>query len=590
MQETPPSGLTRALSYPRLGLLAALLPVFLGSPSLFTRWYLDDLVHRGQFLDVAPLLDSSDMTNRMYDFLSGEREDVLAFKDLGVVPWWADDEIKIRFWRPLSSFTHVIDYALWPDSAFLMHAHSLAWLAGLIVVVAALYRRMLAAPAIAGAAALLYALDDARGMPAAFLANRNAIVAAFFGALSLYLHDRARRERFFPGAALSPLAFLAALLAGESGIGAAPFLLGYAIFLDRRTGFARFVSIAPHAALGILWLAFYRAGGYGTSGSFFYLDPVGEPALWFREFLVRAPLLLLGQWFVPPSSLSFFYSEAQTLAVAAFGAVVLGLLFFLLRPILREDPTARFFIFGMILAVIPITATLPHDRLLFFVGLGATPLLAILLARLFDRSRTSVPGRAFGFLLLAVHVAVAIPLHLMMSASIASQEPLYANPPRSLPDDPALASQRLVVVNTPVAFYGQYGLLVRLFDGKPMPKSLLMLAPGLTSLTLDRVAADAIEIESERGWLGDPFDIVYRSPGDPILDGYEVELTGAWIDVLESTPDGRPRKVRFSFEVPLEDDSLRWVVYEDGRYVPYALPPVGGKASLAPVEFSLFSP
>jgi hypothetical protein len=54
-----------------------------------------------------------------------------------------------------------------------------------------------------------------------------------------------------------------------------------------------------------------------------------------------------------------FSSGAQAFAVAAFGAVAMGLLYFLLRPVLREDPTARFFLFGMTLAVVPITATLP---------------------------------------------------------------------------------------------------------------------------------------------------------------------------------------------------------------------------------------
>ena len=102
------------------------------------------------------------------------------------------------------------------------------------------------------------------------------------------------RDGWRPGAILSPLAFLAALLAGESGIGIAPYLLGYALFLEQRSGAARLVSILPHGVIGIVWLAAYKAGGYGTSGSGFYLDPIGQPAEWFSQFLVRAPLLLLG--------------------------------------------------------------------------------------------------------------------------------------------------------------------------------------------------------------------------------------------------------------------------------------------------------
>lgn len=232
------------------------------------------------------------------------------------------------------------------------------------------------------------------------------------------------------------MAFLAALLGGESGIGVAPYLLGYALFLERRSGFARFANIVPHAVAGILWLAFYKSSGYGTFGSGFYLDPIGQPVEWFSHFLTRAPLLLLGQWFLPPSSFAFAWTQAQTLGVAAFGVVFLALVFFLLRPILREEPTARFFAFGMLLAVVPITAGFPHDRLLFFVGIGAMPLLAMLLFRLFDRSQSSATGRIFGGALVVVHVLIAAPFQIVMNTAVASQEPVYANPPRSLPDDP----------------------------------------------------------------------------------------------------------------------------------------------------------
>ena len=144
-------------------------------------------------------------------------------------------------------------------------------------------------------------------------------------------------------------------------------------------------------SLELLGLSSTRAAGMEPSGAGFTWNPMGQPAEWFSHFLIRAPLLLLGQWFLPPSTFAFAWTQAQTLGIAAFGVVVLALVFFLSRPILREDPTARFFAFGMLLAVVPITAGFPHDRLLFCVGIGAAPLLAMLLARLFDRSELEAP-------------------------------------------------------------------------------------------------------------------------------------------------------------------------------------------------------
>ena len=60
--------------------------------------------------------------------------------------------------------------------------------------------------------------------------------------------------------------------------------------------------------------------------------------------------------------------------------VFLTLLFAVLSPLLRREPVARFWALGMVLSLIPICATFPMDRLLFFVGLGAAGLLAQFLA------------------------------------------------------------------------------------------------------------------------------------------------------------------------------------------------------------------
>lgn len=590
MDATKGHRIAALLASPRVGWLAVGVAVVLSLPTVPTGWYLDDALHRAQFLEIGPMTDGSDMTHRMFDFISGDPDEVLAYKDLGVLPWWSEDELEIRFWRPLSSLTHVIDYALWPDSGVMMHAHNVAWLAFLIAVIALLYRRLIAVPMIAGLATLLYALDDAHGMPVAFLANRNAMVATSFGVLSLWLHDRYRRDGWFPGAISSPLAFLLALLGGESGIGIAPYLLGYAVFLERKSGVSRFMTILPHALIGMAWLAFYKSSGYGTSGSGFYLDPVGQPLEWFSHFLIRAPLLLLGQWFVPPSSFAFAWTEAQTLFVALFGVIVLAVLSVLLRPILRDDPTARFFLFGMLFAVVPITAGFPHDRLLFFVGIGGMALLAMLLGRLFDRSRSTGAGRVLGWVLVVVHVLFAAPFQVVMSSGIAAQEPIYAGPPRSLPDDPKLETQRLVVVNAPSAFYGQYALIVRKLDGQPTPESLLMLAPGASELVLERPSADTLTIEAESGWVDSPFDIVYRARTSRFPVDYHVQLSGVRIEVLSLTPDGRPKQVSFMFERGVEDERLRWVRYEHGRYVPFEPPRVRETSVLEAVPFSLLAP
>ena len=117
-----------------------------------------------------------------------------------------------------------------------------------------------------------------------------------------------------------------------------------------------------------------------------------------------------------------------------------------------------------------------------------------------------------------------------------------------------------------------------------------MLAPGITSLVLESVSANTISVEAEGGWLGSPFDIVYRTRTAPFPEDYQVQLSGVRIHVVAQTPDGRPAKVNFTFERELLDESLRWVLYQDGRYVPFEPPAIGQRTKIQAVDFSLLSP
>ena len=50
--------------------------------------------------------------------------------------------------------------------------------------------------------------------------------------------------------------------------------------------------------------------------------------------------------------------------------------------------------------------------------------------------------------------------------------------------------------------------------------------------------------------------------------------------VLSLTEDGRPANVAFRFETPLEDESLRWICWQGGEFVPWAPPAVGEEVTL----------
>src|SRR6185437_9125528 len=130
----------------------------------------------------------------MFRFFRGDPERAGRIIDKGLYPWWTYPAVKAEFLQALTVLTHRLDYALWPDSPLLMHAHNLLWLGMAVGLAGCFYRRMLGATWVAGAAALVFAVDDARGATAGFIANRNVLVAATFGIASLIAHDRARRD------------------------------------------------------------------------------------------------------------------------------------------------------------------------------------------------------------------------------------------------------------------------------------------------------------------------------------------------------------------------------------------------------------
>jgi len=361
------------------------LAVLLCLPSLWLGWQADDFMHRASLLRLREFPEIVRPPWDLFRFMTGVPAENLQMIDAGLLPWWTHERMKGALLRPLTCLTHWLDYQLWPDSAWLMHVHSLAWFGGVVALAAVFYRRMIATPFVAGLAALLFALDDAHGIPASWLANRNATTAMFFGLLTLLAYDRWRRDGWAPGAWLAPAALLLAVLSGEAAVATGGYLLAYAMFIDPAPRARRWLALLPCTTVGAVWWLSYKLLGYGVAGSEFYVDPGTNPLRFVAAALERAPLLLWGQWATPPCE--GYVILSQDAARVAWWAVVilLGLLAAVIWPTVRKDAVARFWCVGMLLAVVPMCATLAGDRLLFFVSLGGAGLLAQFLAAVCEK-------------------------------------------------------------------------------------------------------------------------------------------------------------------------------------------------------------
>jgi hypothetical protein len=572
------------LTHPRLPPHLALLAVVLCLPALNGGWQLDDYFHR---VVLRGDIESEYGPLELFSVMRHGPEVLQEFRDLGIFPWWSSETLRLAFLRYLSAATHWLDYRLWPESAVLQHAHSLLWLGGLVAAAALLYRRILGATWVAGLAALLYAVDDAHGAPAGWLANRNALIATFFGLLCLLAHDRWRRgEVGSPrGAALAALWFALALTAGEMGLGAFAYLLAYALVLDRGGPRQRLVSLAPYGMVLLMWAVIYRTFGFGAAGSGLYVDPGGQPLEFVWRLIERAPFYLTGQLTPLPAETWVLVPAEDRAGAWWMMAAALLVVVVVLAPLAARRREARFWAVGASLAVVPLCGTFPSNRVLFFVGLGAMGLVAQWLEGGW-RGQGPRAGRwlkrAVTVGLVATHLVLA-PLCLPVAAGFFKQ---FGEPATeavlSLPDDDLLTAQELVVINAPdyLSYVSQAGSIL-LLHGRAMPHTVRGLAIGPSAVTVWRVDAHTLDLSMARGYFYGPFGPLFHDSLEPFAPGRSFEVPGMTATILDLTPAGPPATVRFRFDEPLEAAARRWVQFRNGRFEPFTPPAVGDAVELS---------
>jgi hypothetical protein len=578
------AGIAKSGHFP---LVAAALAVVLALPALWAGMMIDDFYHREVLRGESAYRDLLGPPADMFRFFRGDPVRTGRIMDIGAFPWWTDPTLKAEMLQSVTVLTHRLDYLLWPDSPVLMHAHSLLWLGAAVAAAAIFYRRMLGATWAAAVAAFLLAIDDARGTTVGFIANRNVLIAATFGLSALVWHDRARRGGSLLAPLVSVLLLGLALFSKEEGIGTCAYLGAYALFVDPKGWLRGCLAILPHTAVVAGWRALRGSWGFGVQNVGVYIDPLTDPAPFAAALPERVPLMLFGQWGPIPAEAVALLRPPYSSIFWWVAVALIGLLFLALLPILKRDRVARFWAAGMLFATVPVSATLPMDRLLTFVGLGAFGLLAQFWALVFDKSASAAASpwwrmvaTPLAWFFVAVH-AVGAPLALPFRAKnpVAPswiEHRLYVQAPLG----PDIAKKTLVVVNAPSVAHAGYLTFHRLAAGKPIPLHTRVLAPAVPAVTIRRLDARTLEIKPAWGYLQFVLDQVFRSARRPLALGEQVKLTGMTATVTALTSDNRPAVATFRFDEALESPSLVWLCYRRAGFEPFALPAVGEETEI----------
>lgn len=567
--------LRQRLSQKAVAAWAPLLGLFLASTAVGRHYVFDDyvlgLIARGDHRVAGLVRERSDL----FAFTTGERAVNRLLMEQGLMlPWWSDPQLKVDFYRPLSSLLHRLDFALWPDNPHAMYGHGLIWLGLVMSLAACLYRRLESSPLLAGLATLLFALDDSHGAVVAWISNRNASVATAFGLLALLAHHDWRAAGRRSSALFAGLAWLVALAAGEFAICTLAYLVSYALLLDRGRSWRRLGTLLPYALGLAAWSVAYVRSGAGVSGSGSYISPWLDLGRFAGVAPLRATGLLAATLGPVPSELLLLGRHEHRLYWLLASMTVLGAAACALWSTLRQDRIARFWLLGMLLSIVPVTASFPSDRLLLFASVGGMGLLARLIVPWFDHASRASLGlpRAVPCLLFGIGHLLLAPLFLPLRAA---QMQLFGRTleiaTECFEHIPEIERRTVVIVNAPLDAMASYVQAERAFRGAPRPKQLYWLTSAGSSMRITRPDSNTLVVARSSGFLSTPLERHYRDPADSLQLGAQVRLGPITAQVASVTADAKPGAVSFRFAEPLESASYVFLIWEDDRYQRLAL-------------------
>ena len=500
----------------------------------------------------------------LFSFINGDPVRNREAMDLGVIPWWTYGGMKYAFWRPVSEIFHWVDHELWPRSPPMMHLHSLLWYLGICAMLFALYRRTLN-PKVALLGLILYGLDSTHGFTLSWIANRNGLISALFGLISLHFYMRWREEQGPRWLMLSLIFLLTCLLSAELGISIYGYLGAYAITRDPKGKVRGCLATLPHLLLILAWWWFYKHAGFGAANAdAYYVDPAAEPLVFLSHFIDRFPVLLASQWGIVPAEVYGFG------LIHTSGFVVGSALFLLvvLPPVILvaiADKNVRFWLLGMFFSLLPATTALPHDRVLIFTGMGASAVLAHFLHAVFrDRAQIKwIPGmvvKLIASVLVLLHLILSPLLMPLMAYSPKIWSSQISQRPSYFPDIPDIQSKRLVIFGAPLASALAIAPF-RYYRQQPVPERIWVISSLNKDFQFDETKPNQIEVKLADGFIQGPESAVRDFKKFPFHSGEQVKLSGLDIEVDDLNKNGMPTILKLTFDRPVAGSNilfLRW--------------------------------
>lgn len=601
--------ITNILKSKKLYFIIPVIAFLLALPGIGSGFMMDDYYHRLVYLGDSELHKETAFSGKplspfdAFTFMDGVEEHNRRAKAVGLMPWWSSDNLKVAFFRPIASLSHLIDYTLWPDSAGMMHIHSVLIFCLLAALLLLFYRALEFPGWSAGLAALFLVINSSWAMPVNWIANRNALLSLVFALPALMLYHRYMQSGKIKWQLGAMLSFILALLSGEAGLAIGAYIFSYTLFMDSRAGnniLAKLKAIAPYIVIVLVWRLVYNLNGYGVRGGSLYIDPVNSPLTFLLVMIKRYFLLLTGVIGGAPIDIYFIFSSQLNTVAALIGAVLLVLLSLLFRPLWHKNRKALFWAVGMLLSIIPFCSTFPSTRNLIYPFIGGMGLFSTFLHSYLVEGRGKsykglLKGALVGFFALFVLVNGLISPVSFLTAPANLQKMDEVN--RGVFEIDGVADfdgKELILVNFPMHIMLSNGFR-RHLDGLAMPAVIRVLSIGDEPVEGRWVDEQRLAIEPRSGFYPPPsalnkgdsqvsinysfrrFELLTCLEKRKAAIGERFYAGRLEIEVEELTPDSRPGRVVYHFPKELSSEDYVWVTwdYEQGKMVPFTLPEQG---------------
>lgn len=488
--------------------------------------YSDDFLHRSLLIDHK--LSSFEASMELFRFTYPGHPLTQEFRELGVIPWWSDPELKVAFWRPLAALSHWLDYQLWPNIPSLMHWHSLLYFFIACYFLLRFLEKLNIPKALPYLTLLIFMVDIKHLFPLFWLANRNQVMAICFSIMALYFHHlwRSESDKGNRSFLISHLCFSLSLLSAEAGVAGLGYLVSYALFMDSSEAKSKLLRVVSwikslwlYGLILIVWRIVYQQLGFGTAHNGLYVDPLSQFPEFFANFWRLFPVMLFGQY-TNTATYHLTLNPEFHLVHALISLLGIVLLCLYLKRILLKYPLARFMLFGSAISIIPsLSMSSAGGRLLFFSSIGSSVVIALALWDFFSTAASANLVARWGrrlvttFLAMA-HLIIPIPLTLLMLVLTFMNgigKPDKASDIRSFFSD----HHDMMLLTSPNPFSLFYLPLLPGFQNTPHPSHITTLLPAYQDFELRVLDEHRLQIDLKDDLMVSREVLLFQAPSSP---------------------------------------------------------------------------